>query len=60
MANANLLLAHGTPEQIDTYVRPMLEGRWFGTMALSEPQAGLVAGRHHHPGRAARTTAPTG
>ncbi len=32
--------AHGTPEQVDTYVRPMLEGRWFGTMCLSEPQAG--------------------
>ncbi|MFE3193227.1 acyl-CoA dehydrogenase [Nocardia sp. NPDC059240] len=38
--NANLLAAHGSPEQIDTYVRPMLEGRNFGTMALSEPQAG--------------------
>ena len=37
---ANLLLAHGTDEQIQTYVRPMLEGRWFGTMCLSEPQAG--------------------
>ena len=40
MGNANLLLAHGSPAQIDTYVRPMLEGRWFGTMCLSEPQAG--------------------
>jgi alkylation response protein AidB-like acyl-CoA dehydrogenase len=40
MANANLLLAHGSPEQIDTWVRPMLEGRFFGTMCLSEPQAG--------------------
>ncbi|RMI35219.1 acyl-CoA dehydrogenase [Nocardia stercoris] len=40
MGNANLLAAHGTPEQIDTYVRPQVEGRWFGTMALSEPQAG--------------------
>jgi len=39
-ANAHLLLAHGSPEQVDTYVRPMAEGRWFGTMALSEPQAG--------------------
>ena len=27
-------------EQIDTYVRPMMEGRFFGTMCLSEPQAG--------------------
>lgn len=40
MANANLLLAHGTPEQIETWVPPMLEGRYFGTMCLSEPQAG--------------------
>ena len=40
MANANLLVAHGSPEQIDTWVRPMIEGRYFGTMCLSEPQAG--------------------
>ncbi len=40
MANARLLLAHGSREQIDTFVAPMVEGRWFGTMALSEPQAG--------------------
>ena len=40
MGNARLLLAHGSPEQIETYVRPEVEGRWFGTMALSEPQAG--------------------
>jgi len=40
IANANLLMAHGTPEQVETYVRPMLEGRFFGTMCLSEPQAG--------------------
>ncbi|MCU1672306.1 MAG: acyl-CoA dehydrogenase [Frankiales bacterium] len=40
IGGANLLIAHGTPEQVETYVRPMLEGRWFGTMCLSEPQAG--------------------
>ena len=40
IANANLLMAHGTAEQVDTYVRPMLEGRYFGTMCLSAPQAG--------------------
>jgi butyryl-CoA dehydrogenase len=40
MANARLLIAHGSQQQVDTYVRPMVEGRWFGTMALSEPQAG--------------------
>ncbi|MBV6759050.1 acyl-CoA dehydrogenase [Rhodococcus opacus] len=38
--NASLLAAHGTSAQIDDYVRPMLEGRYFGTMCLSEPQAG--------------------
>ena len=40
LANANLLVAHGTPEQIQTYVAPMLAGRFFGTMCLSETQAG--------------------
>lgn len=40
IGNANLLLAHGSQEQIDTYVRPMLEGDYYGTMCLSEPQAG--------------------
>jgi butyryl-CoA dehydrogenase len=38
--NANLLLAHATPALVNTWVRPMLEGRFFGTMCLSEPQAG--------------------
>ncbi|WP_250005942.1 acyl-CoA dehydrogenase [Actinoplanes sp. M2I2] len=38
--NANLLLTHGTAEQIDRFVRPMLDGRFTGTMCLSEPQAG--------------------
>ncbi|WP_433695137.1 acyl-CoA dehydrogenase [Paraburkholderia phenoliruptrix] len=40
IGNANLLLAHGTPAQIEAFVRPELEGRFFGTMCLSEPQAG--------------------
>ena len=37
---ANLLVAHGSRDQIDTWVRPMVDGRFFGTMCLSEPQAG--------------------
>jgi alkylation response protein AidB-like acyl-CoA dehydrogenase len=37
---ANLLLEHGTAEQVERYVRPMVQGRFFGTMCLSEPQAG--------------------
>jgi alkylation response protein AidB-like acyl-CoA dehydrogenase len=40
MANANLLRAYGSQEQISRYVLPMLEGRYTGTMCLSEPQAG--------------------
>ncbi|HWC83801.1 MAG TPA: acyl-CoA dehydrogenase [Pseudonocardiaceae bacterium] len=40
VGNANLLLEHGSAEQIDRFVRPMLEGRFHGTMCLSEPQAG--------------------
>lgn len=40
MAAVNLLLAHGTPEQVDEWVPPMLDGRASGTMCLSEPQAG--------------------
>ena len=39
-AAANLLRSHGTPEQIARYVEPMCAGRFFGTMCLSEPQAG--------------------
>lgn len=40
IANANLLLEHGSGEQIEMFVRPMLEGRFHGTMCLSEPHAG--------------------
>lgn len=40
IANANLLAEFGTDEQVDAFVRPMLAGRFSGTMALSETQAG--------------------
>ncbi|MFD2421729.1 acyl-CoA dehydrogenase [Amycolatopsis pigmentata] len=40
IANANLLLEHGSAKQVEMFVRPMLEGRFHGTMCLSEPQAG--------------------
>jgi alkylation response protein AidB-like acyl-CoA dehydrogenase len=39
-AAANLLRKHGTDDQIKRFVAPMLAGRFFGTMCLSEPQAG--------------------
>ncbi|HEU6455367.1 MAG TPA: acyl-CoA dehydrogenase [Roseateles sp.] len=38
--NASLLMAHGTPTQRDVFARNEFSGRWFGTMCLSEPQAG--------------------
>jgi butyryl-CoA dehydrogenase len=37
---ANLIAAFGTTEQMERFLRPMVEGRFFGTMCLSEPQAG--------------------
>jgi alkylation response protein AidB-like acyl-CoA dehydrogenase len=40
IAACNLLLAHGSEEQKRLYAEPMLAGRFFGTMALTEPQAG--------------------
>jgi alkylation response protein AidB-like acyl-CoA dehydrogenase len=38
--NANLLMAHGTPVQQAVFAKNEFAGRWFGTMCLSEPQAG--------------------
>ena len=38
--NAGLLLAHGTARQRQVFAARELAGEWFGTMCLSEPQAG--------------------
>ncbi|MBK0325748.1 acyl-CoA dehydrogenase [Rhodobacteraceae bacterium F11138] len=35
-----LIQSFGTQAQKKTYLEPMVEGRFFGTMCLSEPQAG--------------------
>jgi butyryl-CoA dehydrogenase len=43
-ANANLILAHGSPAQVERYVPALESGRWFGTMCLSEPHAGSSLG----------------
>ncbi|WP_034388709.1 acyl-CoA dehydrogenase [Deinococcus sp. YIM 77859] len=40
IGNANLQRVFASPEQQRKYMLPLLEGRWFGTMALSEPHAG--------------------
>ncbi len=37
---AQLICSFGSQELIDTYVPPMFEGQWQGTMAMTEPQAG--------------------
>ena len=40
VANARLIVHFGSPAQIEQFARPQIDGRWFGTMCLSEPQAG--------------------
>ncbi|MES2672391.1 MAG: acyl-CoA dehydrogenase [Pseudomonadota bacterium] len=37
---SNLLETYGTAEQKRLYKQPIIEGRYFGTMCLSEPHAG--------------------
>lgn len=39
-ANARLIATFASPAQVETFALPQIEGRWFGTMCLSEPQAG--------------------
>ena len=39
-ANANLIDTHGTDEQRKKWVEPMRNGRFAGTMAMTEPGAG--------------------
>jgi alkylation response protein AidB-like acyl-CoA dehydrogenase len=40
MGAANLIENFGTDEQKQRFLQPMIEGRFFGTMALTEPHAG--------------------
>ncbi|MFY8104109.1 MAG: acyl-CoA dehydrogenase [Ramlibacter sp.] len=40
VGNANLLMAHGTPLQQQVFAANEFNGRFSGTMCLSEPQAG--------------------
>jgi alkylation response protein AidB-like acyl-CoA dehydrogenase len=39
-ANCNLIEAYGTPEQVEKWVAPQRAGRFYGTMAMTEPSAG--------------------
>jgi len=38
--NANLLMEHGSERQREVFAKTLFAGQWFGTMCLSEPQAG--------------------
>ncbi len=40
IAAGNLLSSFGSEAQKEEFLGQMLKGKWFGTMALSEPQAG--------------------
>ncbi|WP_150299149.1 acyl-CoA dehydrogenase [Pseudomonas profundi] len=40
IAAGNLIMAHGSEEYKKRFAEPMMEGRFFGTMCLTEPQAG--------------------
>ncbi|HLS67740.1 MAG TPA: acyl-CoA dehydrogenase [Kiloniellales bacterium] len=39
-----LLQAHGSPQQKETYLANLISGSWTGTMNLTEPQAGTDVG----------------
>ena len=41
----NTIFLHGTDEQKQTYLVPLTEGRWGGTMCLTEPQCGTDLGQ---------------
>ncbi len=41
----NTLLLHGDDAQKQTYLVPLTEGRWAGTMCLTEPQCGTDLGQ---------------
>ncbi len=41
---ANLIRTHATEELQKKFLPPMLDGRWFGTMNLSEPGTGSALG----------------
>lgn len=42
--NASLMVAHASPELVERFAMPVIEGRWYGTMCLSEPHAGSSLG----------------
>jgi len=45
--NANTIFAHGTPKQIEVFAKTGFAGTTYGTMCLSEPQAGSSLEPNH-------------
>ncbi|KEF30414.1 Acyl-CoA dehydrogenase [Marinobacter nitratireducens] len=45
MGAMNTIYLHGSEEQKATYLGPLTEGRWGGTMCLTEPQCGTDLGQ---------------
>ena len=41
----NTIYLHGNDAQKETYLPPLIEGRWAGTMCLTEPQCGTDLGQ---------------
>ncbi|MEK8086687.1 acyl-CoA dehydrogenase C-terminal domain-containing protein [Aquabacterium sp. A3] len=41
----NTIYLHGNDKQKETYLPPLIEGRWAGTMCLTEPQCGTDLGQ---------------
>ncbi len=41
----NTIMQYGTPEQKSQYMPALVEGRWSGTMCLTEPQCGTDLGQ---------------
>ena len=41
----NTVMQHGTEQQKTTYLTPLTEGRWAGTMCLTEPHCGTDLGQ---------------
>lgn len=41
----NTIFLHGSDDQKHTYLTPLTEGRWAGTMCLTEPQCGTDLGQ---------------
>ena len=49
IANAHLIATYGTDEQVESYVRPMLQGRLLRHDVPVGTSGGILPGGHHHP-----------